>query len=159
LLLADALRRIGPDPQVLDLRVFGAADPLPLFVRRLCELVASGQYTLKGRRGSPTMALEDIPADAIPYFDFGRAAHSEIQERRQEPMGPAGPRWFGVRVYMRAPAIDLPANDAGVLARRLYADYPRRPLDNVESLVDKYYVSKRTMERALALLSKFPGWD
>jgi hypothetical protein len=158
--LATALRRLEPDPQVLDLRVFGgAALTTPLLVRRLCALVAEGQYTLKGRRGASTAELQSIPADALPYLDFDRADHSELQERRQEPRGAAGMRWFGVRVYMPVP--DFPATAAGRTARALLKAYPDgRPLIKNDNLAFNFKVGPTTLKDALRLLRerKIPGW-
>jgi hypothetical protein len=128
-------------------------------VRRLCALAAKGRYVLTGRRGAPTAELQGIPADALPYLDFDRADHSELQERRQEPGGPAGPRWFGVRVCMQVS--DFPPTAVGRTARALSVAYPDgRPPIKIDSLAFNLKVSPTTLKGALRLLRerKIPGW-
>jgi hypothetical protein len=196
--LAEALWRIEPDPRFhinecnaqsnawdtvaggLDL--FGSMVATSTLrrnrVRRLCALLTKGRYTMKGRRGSPTAESQDIPASALPYFDFDRADHSEFMERKQKPMGPDGPHWFDVRVYARVPepepasASDLPPNAAGAsgdeepsatvkrVVRDLLNKYSKRPATKVDALAYEFNVSPSTMERALRVLrTQQPDWD
>jgi hypothetical protein len=74
------------------------------------------------------------------------------------PRGERGAVWFDIRVYVPAPTVVLPTTVAGRLARRLLADYPQRPEISVDDLADKYNASRRTMERAVALLVEHAGW-
>jgi hypothetical protein len=93
--LAEALWRIEPDPQVMDLGIFGSMVAAPTLrrnrVRRLCALVTEGQYKCAGRRGSLVAEPQDIPASALSRLDFDLADRSEVRERV-----PDGQRWYDV---------------------------------------------------------------
>jgi hypothetical protein len=99
--LSEALRRIAPDPNVLDLESLGGAAPSTLWrnrVRRLCALVVERQYTMQGRRGSPVADPQDIPADALSRLNFDLIHRSEARERTKDSQ-----HWYGIRVYAGAP--------------------------------------------------------
>jgi hypothetical protein len=109
--LAEALWRIELDPQTQDLTAFGPRVAVSSVYRqragRLCALVREGSYRIKGRHGSLTAPLEEIPASALPYLDFAHSDRSELRERI-----PNGQRWYDVRLWpSAAPATLEPPKD------------------------------------------------
>ena len=62
-------------------------------INNFCDTMEEGHYRGKGRRGSPTAELTDIPATAWKYFDFLNMYQSVVNE------GIGGIAWYDVRIW------------------------------------------------------------